>query len=129
MPRPRIDAVSVTSTDMSRSIAFYSALGFDFSAADPSGDHVEPATPPGGTRLMIDSAALAERLTGRAPVPASHSAFALLCASPAEVDALAGAVASAGFTVETQPWDAFWGQRYAVLRDPEGYLVDLFAPL
>jgi uncharacterized glyoxalase superfamily protein PhnB len=27
------------------------------------------------------------------------------------------------------PWDAFWGQRYAFLQDPDGNRVDLFAPL
>ena len=27
------------------------------------------------------------------------------------------------------PWDAFWGQRYAMIRDPDGNEVDLFAPL
>ncbi len=126
---PTIAAVSVTSTDMRRSIAFYSALGFDFSAADPDQDHVEPASAPGDMRLMIDSASLIASITGVAPVPASHSAFALLCDSPAGVDAAAEAVSAAGFDVAKAPWDAFWGQRYAILRDPEGYLVDLFAPL
>jgi len=28
-----------------------------------------------------------------------------------------------------EPWDAFWGQRYAIVRDPDGNGVDLFAPL
>ena len=27
------------------------------------------------------------------------------------------------------PWDAFWGQRYAQVKDPDGNVVDLFAPL
>ena len=27
------------------------------------------------------------------------------------------------------PWDAFWGHRYAVVRDPDGNDVDLFAAL
>jgi hypothetical protein len=27
------------------------------------------------------------------------------------------------------PWDAVWGQRYAVIHDPDGNSVDLFAPL
>src|SRR6266545_1802609 len=26
-------------------------------------------------------------------------------------------------------WDAFWGQRYAVVADPDGTLIDLFAGL
>jgi hypothetical protein len=28
-----------------------------------------------------------------------------------------------------KPWDAFWGQRYAVVHDPDGNGVDLLAPL
>ncbi len=28
-----------------------------------------------------------------------------------------------------EPWDAFWGQRYAQAKDPDGNVVDLFAPL
>ncbi len=32
--------------------------------------------------------------------------------------------------LDPQPlWDAFWGQRYAILHDPDGNGVDLFAPL
>jgi catechol 2,3-dioxygenase-like lactoylglutathione lyase family enzyme len=126
---PIIDAISVSSSDIARSIAFYTALGFDFTGADPAQDHVEPVRQPGGPRLMIDSATLLESLTGTPPRPASHSAFALLCASPAEVDALAARVRAEGFTIAKAPWDAFWGQRYATVTDPDGTLIDLFAPL
>jgi uncharacterized glyoxalase superfamily protein PhnB len=28
-----------------------------------------------------------------------------------------------------EPWDGFWGQRYAQLKDPDGNVIDLFAPL
>lgn len=27
------------------------------------------------------------------------------------------------------PWDAFWGQRYGILNDPDGNTIDLFCPL
>ena len=33
----------------------------------------------------------------------------------------------AGFAVVKEPWDAFWGQRYAIVSDPDGYTIDLFA--
>ncbi len=126
---PRIDAVSVTSTDMPRSVAFYTLLGFDFTGVETGGPHVEPQRAEGSHRLMIDDAGLMQDLTGRAPSPASHASFAMVCADAAEVDTLADRVAAAGFTVETPPWDAPWGQRYAVVADPSGYRVDLFAPL
>lgn len=126
---PRLDAIAVTSTDMARTVAFYTLLGFEFGPLDPDAQHVEPAARPGEPRLMIDAAALVERLTGEAPRPSNHSAFALLCDSPAEVDMLAARVAEAGHAVVTEPWDAFWGQRYATVMDPDGTRIDLFAPL
>lgn len=27
----------------------------------------------------------------------------------------------------TEPWDAFWGQRYATVKDPDAYQIDIFA--
>ena len=56
-------------------------------------------------------------------------ALAFECSSPAEVDELWSAGADAGFDADKEPWDAFWGQRYAQLRDPDGVPVDLFAAL
>jgi uncharacterized glyoxalase superfamily protein PhnB len=53
----------------------------------------------------------------------------LECASPAEVDEVYARIVAAGFTSEMEPFDAFWGQRYATLRDPDGNGVDLFAAL
>jgi uncharacterized glyoxalase superfamily protein PhnB len=49
--------------------------------------------------------------------------------TPAEIDAVASKVKAAGFTVIKEPWDAFWGQRYAVVADPDGYQIDLYSPL
>ncbi len=55
--------------------------------------------------------------------------LAFECASGAEVDAVYRRVVDAGFEGEKEPWDAFWGQRYAQLRDPDGVPVDLYAAL
>ena len=131
MPTPILDAVAVAMTDMARTMSFYRLLGFDFEGdgAFISEEHVEPVRMPGAPRLMIDAAELMEKLTGQAPKPATHSAFAMLCESPSEVDRIAAEISAAGFEVKTAPWDAFWGQRYATIADPDGYLVDLFAAL
>lgn len=128
MPKVRLDAIGVTARDTAKSVAFYELLGFTFGPAD-SPDHIEATTETGGVRLMIDSHKLATDLLGEAPRPSNHSHFGLLCESPAEVDRLADAVAAAGFTVAQPAWDAFWGQRYAIVADPDGYRIDLFARL
>jgi uncharacterized glyoxalase superfamily protein PhnB len=56
-------------------------------------------------------------------------ALAFACTSVSEVDELYARVVAAGFNGEKEPWDAFWGYRYAQLSDPDGVPVDLFAPL
>ncbi|WP_205861634.1 VOC family protein [Planosporangium flavigriseum] len=53
--------------------------------------------------------------------------LAFRCDSPEEVDRTYGALTEAGYHGYKKPWDAFWGQRYAVVHDPDGNSVDLFA--
>jgi uncharacterized glyoxalase superfamily protein PhnB len=45
------------------------------------------------------------------------------------VDGLHDELVAAGQTSLRTPFDAFWGQRYATVLDPDGNAVDLFAPL
>jgi predicted enzyme related to lactoylglutathione lyase len=122
----QIAAVAVSATDLSRAVAFYEVLGFRFPALDAETQHVEAD---GDVRLMIDDAAFLTELHGEAPRPGNIAGFAILFASPAEVDEAAARVAAAGHTVVTQPFDAPWGQRYATVADPDGYRTDLFALL
>jgi uncharacterized glyoxalase superfamily protein PhnB len=49
--------------------------------------------------------------------------------SAAQVDTLYDELITLGYSGHKAPWDAFWGQRYATLRDPDGNGVDLYAPL
>jgi uncharacterized glyoxalase superfamily protein PhnB len=85
---------------------------------------------PNGLRLMVDGEHVIrsfnadwKRETG------NQLALAFACDSPAEVDELYAKAVGAGFDGEKEPWDAFWGHRYAQLRDPDGVPVDLFAAL
>ena len=45
------------------------------------------------------------------------------------MDAAYGELTATGYHGELAPFDAFWGQRYAVVHDPDGNGVDLYAPL
>lgn len=123
---PGLNAIGIVSSDLARSIAFYGLLGADF----PEGDsHIE-ATLPNGVRLMLDSE---EVIRSFRPdwirENGNQLELAFECASPAEVDEIYARVEAAGFAADKEPWDAFWGQRYAQLRDPDGVPVSLFAPL
>jgi len=125
----KIDAVGVSSSNLEKTVAFYTALGFKFPEMNGDEQHIEALTPKGGARLMIDSKELVTTLIGEAPKHGNHSTFAVLCSSSKEVDTIVRNIKSQGFTVVKEPWDAFWGQRYAVVADPDGYMVDVFANL
>jgi catechol 2,3-dioxygenase-like lactoylglutathione lyase family enzyme len=125
----KLDAISVTSTDLEKTVRFYSVLGFVFRPCEKDERHIEPQTKPGDVRLMIDTADLIESITGSKPTPPNHSSFAMTCDYPSDVDAACEKIKAEGFVVTKEPWDAFWGQRYAIVQDPDGYMIDLFAPL
>jgi catechol 2,3-dioxygenase-like lactoylglutathione lyase family enzyme len=125
---PELNALGIVASDMATSIRFYRVLGLDMPDT-PGEGHVE-ASQPNGMRLMLDSEETVRsfrpdwiRETG------NQVGLAFECASAAEVDEVYARVVAAGFDGEKEPWDAFWGQRYAQLRDPDGVPVDLYAAL
>jgi catechol 2,3-dioxygenase-like lactoylglutathione lyase family enzyme len=121
--------ISIMVRDMSASLAFYRLLGLDLPEEAQMEPHVE-ITLPGGFRLAWDTLELMHSLHPDLPEPEGHRmVLAFLCENPAEVDALYQRIQQAGGSTYKAPWDAFWGQRYAVIIDPDGNLVDLFAPL
>ena len=125
---PDLNAIGIVASDMETSIRFYRLLGLDLPET-PGEGHVEAAAA-NGTRLMLDSEEVMRsfrddwsRETG------NQLGLAFECASPAEVDELYAKVVAADFHGEKEPWDAFWGQRYAMLLDPDGVEISLYAPL
>jgi len=124
---PSLNAIGIVSKDLAASIRFYGLLGVTFPALE--GDHVE-AVLPSGLRLMLDDLELIKKLDPEWTAPQGHPiSLAFECASPEEVDVVHAKVAAAGHASKTAPWDAFWGQRYAQVLDPDGNVVDLFAAL
>jgi len=124
---PDLNAIGIVASDLRASIAFYSLLGVDF-PADGEG-HIE-ATLPSGLRLMLDTEDVVKSFRPDwTRERGNQLALAFEFASPAEVDERYEQVTAAGFVGEKEPWDAFWGQRYAQLSDPDGVPIDLFAPL
>ena len=125
---PGLNAIGIVVTDMAASIRFYRLLGLDVPET-PSEGHVETFLP-NGVRFMLDGEDVIKSFREDwAREPGNQIALAFECDSAAEVDETYARMTSAGFEGEKEPWDAFWGQRYAQVRDPDGHVVDLFAPL
>lgn len=124
----RLDVIGIVVADMGKALAFYRMLGVDAPASADGEPHVEVALP-GGMRLAFDTHEVIHSFhPGWTPGTGGVSlAFAVDGAGA--VDALHAELVAAGYRTELVPFDAFWGQRYAVVLDPDGHVVDLFAPL
>lgn len=124
----KLDLVGIVARDIAESLRFYAVLGLPVPEAGEE-DHVE-CTLPNGLRIAWDSLELMKKITEHWVEPQGHRlGLAFLAGSPAEVDEAYAKVLAAGFKGHKEPWDAFWGQRYAQVEDPDGNVVDLFAPL
>jgi uncharacterized glyoxalase superfamily protein PhnB len=127
---PRPDLFGLVVADMAAALAFYRLLDLDVPAGADDQPHVEVALP-GGLRLAWDTVDTIRSFDpGWSPPSGSHRvALAFACDSPAEVDETYNKLVAAGHEGHKEPWDAFWGMRYAIVHDPDGNAVDLFAPL
>jgi len=124
---PSLDAFGLIVSDMSATLAFYRLLGLDIPSSSDSEDHVDVELA-GGVRLMFDSAELAASIGEWSPPSGGHRmSLAFRCSSPEEVDSVHANVVAAGHRSHLEPFDAFWGQRYATVLDPDGTPVDLYA--
>ncbi|MFB9236475.1 VOC family protein [Plantactinospora siamensis] len=130
MTQPRFDLLGLVAADLPASLAFYRRLGVDIPADADAQPHVE-VTLPGGLRLAWDTIETIHAFDPgwSASAGGSRMSLAFDCAEPAQVDAVYADMVAAGAAGHLAPFDAFWGQRYAVLHDPDGNAVDLFAPL
>jgi catechol 2,3-dioxygenase-like lactoylglutathione lyase family enzyme len=123
------DMVGMVVRDMGATLRFYRLLGLAIPEGVEHEQYVEVITP-NGYRLSWNNLEMIKQIDPEWIEPVGQRiALAFKCASPAEVDALYEQVIAAGYAGHKAPWDAFWGQRYAVVRDPDGNTVDLFAPL
>jgi len=123
------DMVGIVVDDMARSLAFYRLLGLDIAEGQEKEPYVEVITP-NGYRLSWNSAAMVREIDPEwSPPTGSRLGLAFKCDSPADVDSVYDRLLKAGYRGHKAPWDAFWGQRYATVLDPDGLGVDLFALL
>jgi len=117
--------------DMAATLAFYRRLGLEVPAEADHQPHVDVELGD-GMRLAWDTEETIRSFDPGWSPPSGGGhrvALAFACDSPADVDAAWADLTGAGYEGHLAPWDAFWGMRYAVVHDPDGTPVDLFAPL
>lgn len=122
------DMIGISVKDIPRAIRFYRLLGLQFPDTAEGEHYVEVKV--NGYRISLNAHALEQELMpGWVEPRGQRLGLAFLCDSPKHVDETYAKVIAAGHASVKEPWDAFWGQRYAVVEDPDGAHVSLFCPL
>src|ERR1700704_911626 len=122
---PQLDAIGIVSSDLKATVRFYRLVGLQI--PDTTEDHIDVTTA-AGVRVMFDALELIKQLDPEWVKPAGHPiVLAFRCINAKEVDEVYGRITAAGFRGKAPPFDAFWGQRYATVLDPDDNAVDLFA--
>lgn len=123
-----LDAIGLVSQNCEKSLQFYEKLGLKFESFGDGG-HYEAQTL-SGVRIMIDSLELVKSFNPDFEhSKPSGMGICFKYENASKVNEMYNLLLENGGVCVKSPWDAFWGQRYAMLKDPDGYQIDLFAPL
>lgn len=129
---PTLNTIDIIVSDIQAAIDFYARLGLDFTVDPAYPDHAG-CDLPSGLHLMLDTEkfrATAHAAAGwNRPTGDSRTFLAFQFPETAGVDAKYAELIGAGYTGVQEPWDAFWGMRYATVLDPDGNGIDLYCPL
>lgn len=124
-----LDTIGLVVENMARSLAFYRTLGLAIPDGHDDEPNVEFLTPSGVT-LGFLSQEIAKTSDSRWQKPIGQSMnLQFRCDSAGEVDEIHAKLISAEYENYQEPWDAFWGQRFARILDPDGNIVNIFADL
>jgi catechol 2,3-dioxygenase-like lactoylglutathione lyase family enzyme len=128
----RLDQVNLVVGDVAASRAFYSRLGLDFGTEhDPiwSAHHVSAR---GGEHAPIDidlDSTAFVTTWDRGWAGGTGAVIGFKVDRREDVDGLVAALSAEGVAVQQEPYDAFWGARYAVVSDPDGNAVGIMSPV
>lgn len=118
--------VNLVVADLDRSKKFYERLGWRFEAM---GEEALMAEIPGGLLVALHLQAFAP--TWNEGYDGGTGGAGVLDVSLPDresVDRFHAEFTSEGHQSPQVPVDAFWGSRYAIVEDPDGYLVGLKSP-
>lgn len=125
-----LNTIDIVVSDLEASMAFYARLGLDFKIDEYSQEHAG-CDLPNGLHVMLDTVSFRTPFLPGWTKPTGGPGT-MLCfefPDPAAVDAKYAELVEAGHRGLAEPFDAFWGMRYATVLDPDGNGIDLYATL
>jgi catechol 2,3-dioxygenase-like lactoylglutathione lyase family enzyme len=127
--QPVFDQVNLIVNDMDASVAFYRHLGVAIpDSNDPLNAHHRSAEMPGEVHFDLDSAKFARQWDTGWTGGEGGAVFGFRVSSRQAVDDTYAKLIEAGYQGEQPPYDAFFGARYAVVRDPDRHAVGIMSP-
>lgn len=123
-----LDQVNIVVGDMEAMAAFYTRLGLSVSdggAPEWQAHHREART--AGADVDLDSQAFTSKWNGGWP-GGTGTVLGFRVDGREEVDELYRELTSAGHGGQQEPYDAFWGARFAAVADPDGNTVAIMSP-
>lgn len=125
---PVPDQVNLVVSDMDAAVAFYRRLGLTIPDTDPAWQgHHRSARLAAGVDLDFDSVAFARHWDKG--WRGGMGVLGFKVDSRERVDEIYADLTGAGYVSQQEPYDAFWGSRYAVVEDPDGNPVGIMSPI
>jgi uncharacterized glyoxalase superfamily protein PhnB len=126
---PRFDLIDIIARDYDATIAFYRRLGLEVHDG-PEGEIRHSNIEFGDVEIHIDNEYLAGLYnsswrSGEQP----RVIVGFRVQTREAVDAQYADLIDAGYAGVQEPYDAFWGARYAIVADPDGNHVGFMSPI
>lgn len=119
------EQINLVVSDLEASGAFYRSLGWTLTVTGP---HAAMEFP-NGFRIELDEHEFARQWNSGTPeLNAGSVVVCVTIPERDEVDALWQRLVDEGHGARQIPYDAFWGSRFAVIDDPDGYQIGLMSP-
>ena len=130
--RPVLNKINLVVKDMDAMITFYRTLGLEIPDTYAEWQaHHRTAAMPEGLDLDFDSDEFAQKWNRgwRSREKGAMGVLGFHVSSRESVDDLFERLTNAGYQGQQDPYDAFWGARYAIVEDPDGNAVGLMSPI
>lgn len=128
-----LDQLNIVAKDFDQTFAFYRKLGLEIVESPPSPEGIRHAKAklPDGFLLEFDNETLARfyNAAWRDEQERERVVIGFRLPTREEVDRRYDELLSSGYAGLQAPYDAFWGSRYAIVADPDGYAIGLMSPL
>ncbi len=132
--RAQFTQLNLVVSDMDASTAFYRLLGADVDLSTdewPPGSgarHVHTRESSSGADFDLDNEPMAA-IWGDDRLQSGDAVIGFAVPTRAAVDDKHRELAAAGYRSRREPYDAFFGARFAMVEDPDGNLVGLMSPV